>query len=136
VFLELPNLSYSVTTPTIKIVAATEVTVFRGKSVLSQEKQMTRDDILVFLKLHKDEMGQIYGVTHIGLFGSHARQSAHDDSDIDIVVELDVEKKTLRNFFGLKRYLEENLGKTVDLGIESAMKPIVVQAARKDMIYV
>ena len=97
---------------------------------------MTRDDILVFLKSHKQEMGQIYGVTHIGLFGSYARQSARDDSDIDIVIELDVEKKTLRNFFGLKRYLEENLGKPVDLGIESSLKPSVKQAAERDMIYV
>jgi len=97
---------------------------------------MKRNDILLFLKSHKQEMRQVYGVEHIGLFGSHARDAARDDSDIDIIVELDAGKKTLRNFFGLKRYLEENLGKTVDLGIESALKPQVKEAAKKDMIYV
>ncbi|MDP1653229.1 MAG: nucleotidyltransferase domain-containing protein [Rhodocyclaceae bacterium] len=97
---------------------------------------MTRDDILIFLKTHKQEMGQIYGVRQIGLFGSHARQTARDDSDIDIVVDIDTDKKTLRNFFGLKSYLEENLGKPVDLGIEGALKPLVKQAAEKEMIYV
>ena len=97
---------------------------------------MTRDDILLFLKAHKQEMQQTYGVELIGLFGSHARQSAHADSDIDIVVELDDEKKTLRNFFGLKRYLEENLGSSVDLGIESSLKPLAKESAKKDMVYV
>ena len=97
---------------------------------------MTQDDILNFLRTHKQEMRQLYGVTQIGLFGSHARRTSRDDSDIDILVDLDTEKKTLRNFFGLKRYLEENLGKPVDLGIEGTLKPLAKQAAEKDMIHV
>jgi predicted nucleotidyltransferase len=96
---------------------------------------MTRDDILTFLKNHKQEMQQNYGVAVIGLFGSYARQAARDDSDIDILVEFQTEKKTLRNFFGFKRYLEENLGKHVDLGIESALKPMVNEAIKKDVLY-
>ena len=97
---------------------------------------MKRNDILAFLKSHKKDMGRIYGVEHIGLCGSHARDAARIDSDIDIVVEIEAEKKTLTNFLGLKRYLEENLGKTVDLGIESTLKPQAKEAAKKDMIYV
>ena len=97
---------------------------------------MTRDDILSFLKAHKQELRQGYGVTQMGLFGSYARQAENEDSDIDIVVEFEADKKTLRNFFGFKRYLEENLGNSVDLGIESALKPIVRNAVTKDIIYV
>ncbi|NWG31102.1 MAG: nucleotidyltransferase family protein [Rhodocyclaceae bacterium] len=96
---------------------------------------MTRDEILDFLKSHKDELRRIYGVEEIALFGSHARQTARPDSDIDIVVELVEEKKTLSNFFGLSRYLEEHLGGHVDLGIVSALKPAVRKAAQKDMIH-
>lgn len=97
---------------------------------------MTRDEILNFLKIHKDELRQAYGVQEIALFGSYARQSARDDGDIDIAVELADENKTLSNFFGLKRYLEKQLGKRIDLGIKSAMKPIVKKTARKDMPHV
>ncbi|HUX62978.1 nucleotidyltransferase family protein [Sulfuricella sp.] len=96
---------------------------------------MTRDDILTFLRTHKQEMQLNYGVAVIGLFGSYARQAARDDSDIDILVEFQAEKKTLRNFFGCKRYLEENLGKHVDLGIESALKPMVHETIKKDVLY-
>jgi predicted nucleotidyltransferase len=97
---------------------------------------MTRNEILDFLKVHREELRQVYGVRKIALFGSHARLAAREDSDIDIAVELFEEQKTLTNFFGLKRYLEEHLGRPVDLGIESAMKPIVKEAAQKDMLYV
>jgi len=97
---------------------------------------MTRTEILDFLKQHKAEMRQAYGVQEIVLFGSYARQSAREDSDIDIAVELDDDKKTLTNFFGLKRFLEVRLGKRIDLGIKSAMKPIVRKAAQDDMLYV
>jgi hypothetical protein len=97
---------------------------------------MTRDEITDFLTTHKVELKQSYGVQQIILFGSYARQTARDDSDIDLAVELDDDKKTLTNFFGLKRYLEEKLGKRIDLGIKGAMKPIVIKSAQKDMIYV
>lgn len=97
---------------------------------------MTRNEILDFLKAHREELRQVYGVRKIALFGSHARLAACEDSDIDIAVELAEEQKTLTNFFGLKHFLEEHLGSPVDLGIESTMKPIVRETARKDMLYV
>lgn len=97
---------------------------------------MTRNEILDFLKTHREVLRQAYGVQDIALFGSYARDNATDDSDIDIAVELAETKKTLTNFFGLKRYLEEHLGKHIDLGIASAMKPILRQAAQKDMLHV
>ena len=97
---------------------------------------MTRDEIVDFLTTHKAELRQTYGVQEIILFGSYARQTAREDSDIDIAVELDEERKTLTIFFGLKRYLEESLGKRIDLGIKSAMKPIILKAAQEDMLYV
>lgn len=96
---------------------------------------MTRNAILDFLKRHKAELHSLYGVEQIALFGSYARQTARPDSDIDIVVELADEKKTLTNFLGLKRYLEEHLGGHVDLGIESTLKPAVRETAQKDMIH-
>ncbi len=97
---------------------------------------MTQNEIVDFLATHKAELRQAYGVQEIVLFGSYARQTALEDSDIDIAVELNDDKKTLTNFFGLKRYLEDQLGKRIDLGIKGTMKPIVSKAAQKDMIYV
>ena len=96
----------------------------------------TRNEILLFLRTHRDEMAQRFGVVSVGLFGSYARDEAREDSDIDIAIELRPEKKSLSNFLGFRRYLEQQLGKTVDLGIESTLKPLVKEVIAKEIIHV
>ena len=95
----------------------------------------TKVIILDFLKEHRDEMSKNFGVTKIGLFGSYIRNEQNNDSDIDIAVEIDSNNK-FRSFFGLKHYLEDHLEHTIDLGIESTLKPIARETIIKDIIYV
>ena len=96
---------------------------------------MDKNEIVTFLKAHKEEIQKKYGVKKIGLFGSYVRGDAKKDSDIDIAVELN-EEHIFRNFFALERYLKENLKTNVDLGIESAIKPYVKKRILKEIIYV
>jgi len=95
---------------------------------------MTKNEILLFLREKKSFLAQNYGVTSIGLFGSYARDEAREDSDIDIAVEMKSEHKFM-NFFNLKYYLEEQFKKHVDMGIESALKPVAKSYIDKDIIY-
>ena len=97
---------------------------------------MTKAFVLEFLKQHKSQYLREYGVTKIGLFGSYAREEAQKTSDIDIAIEMLDEKKSLSSFFSLKRELEEAFKTKVDLGIESALKPIAKERILKEIIYV
>jgi predicted nucleotidyltransferase len=81
-------------------------------------------------------LAQRFGVTSIGLFGSYARAEVREGSDIDIAIELRPGHKSLRNFFGLRRYLEQELERPVDLGIESALKPQVRDEIAKEIFHI
>jgi predicted nucleotidyltransferase len=96
---------------------------------------MEKDNILKFLRDNKEFLAQRYGVISIGLFGSYARDEAKEDSDIDIAVELKSQNKFM-NFFHLKYYLQEKLNRSIDLGIESTLKPIAKEHIQRDIIYV
>ncbi len=96
---------------------------------------MTKIEILDYLISHKTELREKFGVIKIGLFGSFARDEQREDSDIDLAIEIEKDKKSLKNFFGLKRELETQFGKRIDLGIETALKPIVKAQVEKEIIY-
>jgi len=96
---------------------------------------MTTQNILDYLSSHKTEFRDNFGVIKIGLFGSYARGEQRDDSDIDLAVEISKEKKALSSFFGIKRMIEKDFGKKVDLGIETTLKPIVKEQVIKEIIY-
>jgi hypothetical protein len=96
---------------------------------------MNKDEIIVFLRENKPFLEQQFGVVRIGLFGSYVRGNAHEDSDIDIAVEMR-DEHIFRNFFSLERYLKEHLKKEIDLGIMETIKPLVRQRVLKEIIYV
>ena len=97
---------------------------------------MTKKEIIQFLKQNKKLFLQKYGVIQIGLFGSYARGDAQIDSDIDIAIELLSSHKNISNFFAFKHFLEEQFQRTVDLGIESTLKPVAREQIQKELIHV
>lgn len=74
---------------------------------------MEKADILKYLTDHKSEFKDKFGVTKIGLFGSFAKEENREESDIDIVVEL--EKPDLLTLIGIKQAIEEQLDRKVDI---------------------
>lgn len=74
-----------------------------------------------------------YKVKNIGVFGSYARKEAEKDSDIDILVEFSEDIGW--EFIDLKDFLEEELGKEVDLVTEEALKSELKKSVLEDVIY-
>ncbi|HCW94139.1 MAG TPA: nucleotidyltransferase [Flexistipes sinusarabici] len=99
------------------------------------KNELTKEQILRYLREHKKELYEKYGVSKIGLFGSYAYGAANSDSDIDIAVEITRNNKTLHNFLSLKRDLEETFGRQVDLGIENNLKPFIKEKVEREIIY-
>ncbi len=97
---------------------------------------MTKSDIIQYLKAHKAEFSQKYGIISIGLFGSYARGDNHLKSDIDLAITIKEDYKTLSNYMSLKRILEKAFQTKVDLGIEDTIKQIVRDKILNEIIYV
>jgi predicted nucleotidyltransferase len=70
------------------------------------------NDVIEKLRYLKPELEKRYGVTRIGIFGSVARNEAHSESDIDIVVDM---APDLLKRVSLKAELESLFGKRVDV---------------------
>lgn len=77
-------------------------------------------EILALLE-HNAEAIRGHGVRRLGLFGSAARGTAGDGSDLDFVVEF--EQKSFDAYMDLKAYLEGLLGRRVDLVVAEVIKP-------------
>ena len=83
---------------------------------------MNRDEVIGFLSSHRQELEERFGVSSLDLFGSMARNEAGPESDVDILVEFR-ETPGLTEYMGFKFWLEDNLGRPVDLVMKKALKP-------------
>ena len=96
---------------------------------------MKRDEILKTLRAHRDELRKRFGVKSLAVFGSVARGEARPDSDVDILVEFEG-RATFDRYMGLKFFLEDLLGRRVDLVTRKALKPRMRPYVEQEAIYV
>ena len=93
---------------------------------------MDKQEVLALLKEHKPILEEKFGVVELALFGSFARDQATETSDIDILVKFDV-PDSIGNHFEAASYLEDLLGRTVDLVLDDALRPEVRPYVEKDI---
>lgn len=95
---------------------------------------ITKNDILSKLRELKPELYKQYAVREIGLFGSFSDDSNTEDSDIDILVEL--ERPIGWKIFTLEIYLEKVFGRKIDLVTKNALKVQIKDNILKQVNYV
>jgi hypothetical protein len=69
------------------------------------------------------------------VFGSFARKEARADSDVDILVDF-CEGADLFDLVDLSEFLEEKIGRHVDLATPRALRPDTRNAIFRDVVYV
>ena len=95
-------------------------------------KVQTVDDIRTVLARHGEELRR-RKVIKLHLFGSMARGEATDESDVDLLMEHG-RPMSLIDLASLQNYLEDALGRPVDIGAE--VKDTVRESVEKDLINV
>lgn len=96
---------------------------------------MNRDEALKLLRAHKETLAQRFGVVDLALFGSIVRDQAVDDSDVDILVRFD-SPATSKRYFGVQFYIEDLLGRPVDLVTDKALREEMRPYIEQEMVNV
>ena len=82
---------------------------------------MDASEVIQVLGRESRNLRDRFGVKSLGLFGSMARGEASSRSDVDILVEFVA--PSFDHYMDLKFYLEERLGRPVDLVLKGSLKP-------------
>ncbi len=109
----------------------TELNSERTKSI---PKNWKLAKILKLLKELKPELERKFNVSKIGVFGSFVRNEQHSNSDVDLLVEF-TEPIGLK-IIDLKEFLEEKLGRRIDLISSEGMSPYIKPYIEKEIVYV
>lgn len=95
---------------------------------------LTKNEIFARLKEIKPFLNQEFAVKEIGLFGSFSSESNLEESDIDLLVEL--ERPIGWKFFTLELYLEKLFDRKIDLVTKNALKEQIREQILKEVEYI
>lgn len=84
----------------------------------------TKEEVMTLLIQNQARIRAL-GVQRLGLFGSFVREQQASESDIDLLVEFRVGKKTFDNFIRLSFLLEDVLQRRVELITPDSLSPYI-----------
>lgn len=96
---------------------------------------MTKREVLSLLHERRAEIQRRFGIEHLALFGSFARDEMHEGSDVDVLITFKG-PATFDGYMDLKFYLETLFKTQVDLVVEDDVKPRMRPMIEKDLIRV
>ncbi len=96
---------------------------------------LDRDETLKLLREHKPVLMERFGIKSLALFGSTVHDRAKDESDVDILVSFDG-RATSKRYFGVQFYIEDLLGRPVDLVTDKALRNELRPYVEADAVHV
>jgi len=93
----------------------------------------TRDEVLKIVRDRKSLLLQNYQISGLGLFGSYARGSQTELSDVDVLVDYE-KAPSLFKLLELRDYLSELLEMKVDIVTRNGLKPRIRERVLAEVI--
>ncbi len=92
----------------------------------------TREELLAILHGQRELLATRYPIKRLALFGSWARGDAVEDSDVDVLVEVD--PSIGLRFVDLADEIERAVGRRVDLVSRRAIKPSLWKRIEPELV--
>ena len=97
---------------------------------------MRRNDVVAALRQAEPALRE-RGVAALYIFGSHARDQARPDSDVDVFIDKDKSRKFgFDEFMDVYFLLQERLGAGVDYGTREGLHPVLRTQIEREAIRV
>jgi predicted nucleotidyltransferase len=96
-------------------------------------KVREKRDVLSLIQ-SQDKRIRSLGVREISLFGSFSREEQNEQSDVDLLVVFDRGKKTFDSFMSLALFLEDLLGRKVELVTPESLSPYIGPRILKEAV--
>ncbi len=97
----------------------------------------SQQDILEFISSNRNLLREKFHITRIGIFGSYARKEQTIQSDIDLIVDFEVNTQNLFELkLQLKQFFKDRFNIDVDICRERYIKPRFRKRIENEAIYV
>ena len=97
---------------------------------------MTRDEIIAKIRSSAPAL-RAEGVTRLAIFGSRARKDAREDSDLDILIDVDPDAKfSLLDLVGVEHIIEDATGLRAQATMRRSLDARVAQRIADDIVEV
>ncbi len=77
-----------------------------------------------------------FGVKRLGIFGSFVKETVSNKSDVDFFIDLYPQYKTLKNFVGLAKFLEQISGRKVEIVTPQSLNKFIGKYIIQEVEYV
>ncbi len=94
----------------------------------------TKADIMLTIQKNQKQIRK-FGVKRLGLFGSFVREEQNSESDIDLIVEFEPDKKTFDNLMHLSFALKELFNRPLELVTPESLSPYIKPYIIKEVEY-
>jgi uncharacterized protein len=97
---------------------------------------MTRDEIIATIRSAAPAL-RAEGVAKLAIFGSRARGDPRSDSDLDVLVEVEPDKRfSLFNLIGVEHIIQDAIGLSVQATMQRSLEPRMAARIADDIIEV
>lgn len=94
---------------------------------------ISREELTEQILAFKPEL-QSRGINHVAMFGSRARGDAREDSDVDLMIDIDQPDFSLLDLIGAQQDLGDRLGLPVQMTMRRSLSDRMKERTRDDLI--